>query len=442
MAERKLSVEPENATEIPFLEVPEHISLNAGRDAQKFLNTHYYNFISKLKKTKEKPIAYMFVGGNLVELLRAMGFEVVYPEITSLTVAIRHQSLNPILRAEELGYGLDVCGYVKTDIGVSVVGSGATPFANIPKPDLLVCNFSGCYVYIKWWEALAEFYDCPLFVFDVPYLRDGIDTVHPEDLEYLTTQLEELIETCEKISGITYDENVLKKYLSYAREAEKEWHDVLHMGKHKPSPFDAYFEAVNWMFPINVLRGLPHAATFYKIVKSELELRIENEAYPLEQEKFRTVIEGVPPYPHYRGFWNLFKAWSAVSVAATYPKVGGVFDLGIFHDPNAPLESIAKYSLYAYCNLSLPLRDQLIKSYLKDYDADCLVIHGIKSCRSFTAGQGDLRDFVINDLGYPALYIESDHQDPRYYAEAQIKNRIDAFFEALEHRKLTKDVEV
>ncbi len=440
MIEDKRSIEPENATKLPHIELPDEIKLGMGRETQRLLNKHYYEYLKELKKTKEKPVAYMFVGGNLVELMRTMGFEVVYPEITSLTVAIRHASLDPILRAEELGYGLDVCGYVKTDIGVSVVGEGKTSFTNIPKPDLLVCNFSGCYVYIKWWEALAEFYGCPLFVFDVPYMRDGMNTVYKEDIEYMTTQLEELIGLSEKISGVSYDVNVLKKYLTHAREAEQGWYDVLHMGKYEPSPFDAYFEAVNWMFPINVLRGLPQAATFYQIVKAELDLRIEKNAYPLKEEKFRTVVEGVPPYPHYRGFWDLFKSWSAVSVAATYPKVGGVFDLGIFHDPNAPLESIARYALYAYCNLSFPLRNQLIASYLKDYNADCLIIHGIKSCRSFTAGQGDLRDYVINELGYPALYIESDHQDPRYYAEAQIKNRVDAFFESLEHRKMIKTV--
>jgi hypothetical protein len=33
--------------------------------------------------------------------------------------------------------------------------------------------------------------------------------------------------------------------------------------------------------------------------------------------------------------------------------------------------------------------------------------------------------------------VESDLEDPRYYAEAQLKNRIDAFFESLEHKKLT-----
>ncbi|OLS23836.1 MAG: Benzoyl-CoA reductase subunit B [Candidatus Heimdallarchaeota archaeon LC_3] len=433
-----LAIEPSEGEYLEELKWPDQIENGIGRKTQQILNSQYYKYLDKITKTKEKPIAYMFVGGNLVELLRTLGFEVVYPEITALSTAIKHESLDPILKAEELGYGLDVCGYVKTDIGISVVGDGKTSFVNIPKPDLLVCNFSGCYVYIKWWEALAEFYKCPLFVFDVPYLRDGFNVVHKEDIDYLMTQLDELIEVCTKLSKVDYDVNVLKKHLYHAQQAEMYWRDILHMGKLRPSPIEAYFEAVNWMFPINVLRGLPQAEMFYKIVKAELEHRVDEKEYPSKEENFRIVFEGVPPYPNYRGFWNLFKTWNAVSVAATYPKVGGMFDLGIFHDPNQPLESIAKYSLYAYCNLSFPIRDKIIADYMKDYSADALVIHGIKSCRSFTAGQGDLRDYIINEKGYPALYIESDHQDPRYYAEAQIKNRIDAFFESLEHRKKIK----
>ena len=132
----------------------------------------------------------------------------------------------------------------------------------------------------------------------------------------------------------------------------------------------------------------------------------------------------------------MFKKWNAVSVAATYPKVGGMFDLPeLRHDPSRPWESIARYSIFSYCNLSWDFRRETIKRYLKDFKADALVIHGIKSCRSFTAGQGDLRDYVINELGYPALYVESDHQDPRYWAEAQILNRVDAFFEALKMKR-------
>jgi len=36
----------------------------------------------------------------------------------------------------------------------------------------------------------------------------------------------------------------------------------------------------------------------------------------------------------------------------------------------------------------------------------------------------------------PTLLIESDLEDPRYFSEAQMRNRIDAFFESLKHRKL------
>ena len=81
------------------------------------------------------------------------------------------------------------------------------------------------------------------------------------------------------------------------------------------------------------------------------------------------------------------------------------------------------------------MRRKIIADYIKEYQADAAIIHGIKSCRSFTAGQGDLRDWLIHDQKVPTLYIESDHQDPRYFAPAQIKNRMDAFFESLEQRR-------
>ncbi len=120
---------------------------------------------------------------------------------------------------------------------------------------------------------------------------------------------------------------------------------------------------------------------------------------------------------------------------ATYPKVGGLFDRGFRHDPARPFESIAEYSLGAYVNQSWPLRRQIIADYVKEYQVDAAIIHGIKSCRSFTAGQGDLRDWLIHEQGLPTLYIESDHQDPRYFSPAQIKNRMDAFFESLDQRR-------
>ncbi|MGI0132468.1 MAG: 2-hydroxyacyl-CoA dehydratase subunit D [Thermoplasmata archaeon] len=405
--------------------------LTSARNRQRRMVEEYYARLATAGGPK-KPVAYMLVGGNLTELVRAFGYEVVFPEIVALNCAIKHVSLPNILNAEAQGYGLDVCGYVKNDLGLQELG-GDTPFGHIPPPDLLVCSFSGCYVYVKWWEALAEKFGCPLFLLDVPYMRDP--ALQAEDLDYLMTQLHEFIALLERQTGRSFDRAELARTLVHSRAAEQGWVDFLEAGRLRPSPIEAYFEAVFYMFPINVLRGTEAAARFYATVNAEVEQRVKDGAYPVPEEKVRLVVEGVPPYPSYRTFWDFFRTWGAVSVAATYPKVGGLFDRGFLHDPSRPIESIAEYSLAAYCNQSWPLRRALIEGYVKDFHADAVLIHGIKSCRSFTAGQGDLRDWLIHEKGVPTLYIESDHEDPRYFAPAQIKNRMDAFFESLDVRR-------
>ena len=405
--------------------------LGEARELQRRLVEQYYERL-RGHDGPRKPVAYMLVGGNLNEIVRSFGYEVVFPEIVGLNCAIKHASLDNILHAESMGYGLDVCGYVKNDLGLQDRG-GATPFGAIPRPDLLVCSFSGCYVYIKWWEALAESYGVPLFVLDVPYARSP--QPRPEDIAYVVAQLEEFIALLERTTGRAFDREELKRSLGHARAAEEGWVRYLRAGERRPSPIEAYFEAVFYMFPINVLRGTAEAARFYEVANAEIDERVRSGRYPVPEERFRVVTEGVPPYTHYRTFWDYFRQWGAVNVAATYPKVGGLFDRGFLHDPARPLESIAEYSLGAYANQSWPLRRELIRDYVRQYAADAVVIHGIKSCRSFTVGQGDLRDWLIHELDVPTLYVESDHEDPRYFAPAQMKNRMDAFFESLDHRR-------
>ncbi len=412
------------------------VPASPGRDLQRRMVEEYYAGLAGAGGPK-RPVAYMLVGGNLTEIVRAFGYEVVYPEIVALNCAIKHHSLENILHAESMGYGLDVCGYVKNDLGLQDLG-GRTAFGQIPRPDLLVCSFSGCYVYIKWWEALAETYGAPMVTYDVPYLRE--ETIRREDVDYLVAQLWEFVEALEKKTGRSFDMNELKKVLAESRRAEEGWARYLRSARHRPSPIEAYFEAIFYMFPINVLRGTAAAGDFYDSVNAEVEERLREGRYPVPEERYRLVVEGVPPYTNYRTFWDFFRKWGAVSVAATYPKVGGLFDQGFLHDPNRPFESIAEYSLGAYVNLAWPMRRKLIASYLREYAADGVIIHGIKSCRSFTAGQGDLRDWLIHDLDVPTLYLESDHEDPRYFAPAQIKNRMDAFFESLDGRRATSAV--
>ena len=126
-----------------------------------------------------------------------------------------------------------------------------------------------------------------------------------------------------------------------------------------------------------------------------------------------------------------------MAVASTYSTVGGLWEFGFRHDSRRPLESIAEHMLkWNLTNRNFLQRYQQIKDYVDDWGADALVIHTVKSCRLFSAGQGDMREYFTKELNVPTLLIESDLEDPRYFSEAQLRNRVDAFFESLEHRKL------
>jgi len=82
------------------------------------------------------------------------------------------------------------------------------------------------------------------------------------------------------------------------------------------------------------------------------------------------------------------------------------------------------------------MRSGLLKKYVDHYEADALVIHSVKSCRSFSVGQADLREQFMHEHKVPTLMVESDLADPRYFQEAQLRNRIDAFFESLQHQRM------
>jgi benzoyl-CoA reductase subunit B len=192
------------------------------------------------------------------------------------------------------------------------------------------------------------------------------------------------------------------------------------------------------MGPLYVHRASREGVDFFEIARDELRAKMQANEGVYDQEKFRLVVEGPPPYPYFRTFRDMFAKWKACAVASTYSTVGGLWEFGFRHDPEHPFESVAMHMLANnVTNRNYLQRYDQIRRYVDEWKADGVVIHFVKSCRLFSAGQGDMRDYLTKQLGVPTLYIESDLEDPRYFAEAQTRNRIDAFFETLEHAKAT-----
>ena len=404
---------------------------------QKEIMAKYYAEATAIAKGNGRKAAHLLIAGNPVELLRAFDVLPIYPEVNVLQIAVRKGSLPLIQKAEELGYAGDNCAYVKADIGLFHSGY-VTPFATIPKPDVLVCNYVGCNVYLNWFEHLAELTGAPAMNIDIPFIRTADGEPTADDVTYVVKQLEELIVLLEQVTGHSLDWKVLTKIVERSAQTGELWSQIKEMTKLRPAPYDAYFDSVTMMAPLYTLRGTEEGLRFFEVAHREMTAQVNRKQGPLPEERFRIVIEGPPPWPKLRVFRDMFSRWGAVAVASTYSTVGGLWEFGFRHDPAHPLESIARHMLsYNVCNRTFLQRYDQLERYVKEWHADAMVIHSVKSCRLFSAGQGDMREHFVRDLDVPTLLIESDLEDPRYFSEAQLRNRIDAFFEALEQRRIT-----
>jgi len=408
---------------------------------QKRMIAEHFTRLARSSETGDKNV-YTFVPGNLTELLLSFDLLPVLPEINALQSGMRGKSKEYIATAEKLGHSEDVCTYVKCDLGMMKSGNIGPTGEQLPDPNLLLLSYTGCFTFLKWFEILKQEYDCPVALLHVPYQGDGEITESARS--YVVDQLKNtIIPQLEKISGKAYDEDRLKEILARSAQAEDDLVWVLESAKNKPSPIDAYFGGIYYLGPIfSAFRGTEHAVEYYKALRSEVEERLAQKLGPvtpegqLEEERFRIVVEGPPNWTHFREFWKMFTDEGAVVVASTYTKVGGVYDDGFRHDPERPLETLAEYCMGCYTNLNLPSRVEMLSRYIRDYNADGLLINSIKSCNSFSAGQLMILREVENRTGRPGGFVESDLVDPRYFSAANIKNRLESYFQMIEQKRM------
>lgn len=388
-----------------------------------------------------QPVVYTFVPGNLTELIRSFGALPVLPEINALQSGMRKLSGDYIAEAERAGHSEDVCAYVKCDIGMAKSGNISPAGTKLPKPDLLLLSYTGCYTFMKWFELLREEYECPAVFFHVPYQGDG--SLEPGHREYMIRQLrEQVIPALERATGRAYDEQRLRENLALSARAEDDLVAVLQSAKLRPSPIDGYFGTVYYVGPIfSAFRGTEQGVEYYRALREEVEARAAAGLGPivpdgsLDDQRYRLVVEGPPSWTHFRDFWKMFTDEKAVVVASTYTKVGGTYDFGFRHDPQDPLGTLADYCSGCYTNLNLPSRIEMISRYIREYEADGFVINSIKSCNSFSAGQLMILREVEKRTGIPGAFIESDLVDPRYFSQANIKNRLESYFQMIESRR-------
>ena len=158
----------------------------------------------------------------------------------------------------------------------------------------------------------------------------------------------------------------------------------------------------------------------------------------LTDEKHRLVFVGVPCYPIFRRFNELFTQWGGTFVNSTYLWfASGGTNIGHQYDLTRPLESLAEGVLLSVRDAmdSMFHHDRMVEDILEDFQVDGVIYHPIKSCRTVSTGLADGRRHLNRRRPVDSLFIESDLMDKRVVSEAQMKNRVDAFFEGLNARR-------
>ncbi|HUH13420.1 MAG TPA: 2-hydroxyacyl-CoA dehydratase family protein [Longimicrobiales bacterium] len=386
--------------------------------------------------------AYVFVMGSMAELLRCFDFPIVFPEVNSLQTAVRHVAHEYLDEAEDYGYSPDICGYVKADVATQLRG-GRLPMGRIPKPAIAVYT-NACNTYIKWAEIWERLYGIPTFTLDVPGSRAADLSPLPgqaaleNDRRYVLAQLGELIPLLESTSGVRFDVDRLRETLRHANTMSAAWAQVLELNRSHPSVFNALTDGTIYLGVSNSLRGTEEGARYFVDLVEELRYKREHGIGTLTEEAHRLLFVGVPCYPMFRRFGELFAEWRGTFVHSTYLWfASGGANTGFQYDLERPLESLAEGLLFGVRDAmdSMFFQTHALLRMARDFDADGVVYHPIKSCRTVSTGLADNRRALMAMADLPSLYIESDMMDRRVVSEAQLKNRIDAFFEGLSSRK-------
>jgi benzoyl-CoA reductase subunit B len=391
---------------------------------------------------RDRRAAYVFVMGSLTELLRVFDFPIVFPEINSLQTAVRRVAHEYLDEAEDYGYSPDICGYVKADVATQLRG-GELPMGRIPKPALAVYT-NACNTYIKWAEIWERMYGIPTFVLDVPGTRAAGAQTWPGDRDfendrrYVAAQIRELIPVCEEVSGVKFDIDRLRETMEHANTMSREWKRVLELNQARPSLFNALSDGTIYLGVANGLRGSETGARYFTELVGELEYKRDRGIGTLVDEKYRLLFVGVPCYPIFRRFTEMFTELGGTFVNSTYLWfASGGANAGFEYDLGDPLESLAEGLLISVRDAmdSMFFQTGILLDMIEQYQADGVVYHPIKSCRTVSTGLADSRRALMEERDVPSLFVESDMMDRRVVSEAQLKNRVDAFFEGLEARR-------
>ena len=360
------------------------------------------------------------------ELLRALGFQVYFPENHGAMLGATRMATDLIPEANARGFSPDICSYLTSDIGSYL--KGESPFNKMklpgpPKADVLVYNTNQCRDVKDWFQFYAREWDVPCIGVHTPRAIGEVD-------ETITTgiakQIKALVPTLEGIIGHKLDHDKLKEVVTLSMKCTELWKEILQTAATAPAPI-TFFDDTIQMGPAVVLRGTQAAIDYYDILLAELKQRLADGVGAVEGETHRIYWEGMPIWGKLKSLAMQFVELKSAVVASTYCN-SWVFEA---LDPDKPFESMARaYSELFICRSDEP-KEAYMERMIETFNVDGVLYHNAKTCPNNSNSRYDMPQRLQTKTGKPFVIIDGDLNDLRLYSEEQTRTNIEAFIEQL-----------
>lgn len=385
----------------------------------------YFRALGNAAREGTAPIAWCTSVGP-AELLRALGFQVFFPENHAAMLGAARTAGRYMPLAHASGYSPDICSYLTSDIGACLAGE--TPLSafgldSVPRADVLVFNTNQCRDVRDWFEWYGRRWNVPVVGIRSPR---AIERVRDDDVSAVARQIEHLVPLLESVAGGRLDSGRLSETVRISRECSDLWGACLRTATVRPAPIN-FFDGTIHMGPAVVLRAAPEACAYYRVLLDELQQRATSGVGALPNERFRIYWEGMPVWGRLRALSTLFGEFGASVVASTYCNSWIFADL----DSADPIRSMARSALELFIVRSEEAKEAYLERMVDLYGVDGMIFHDCRTCPNNTNTRYGMPRRLSERLGVPTLVLDGDVNDLRCFSDEQTRTNLEGFIEQL-----------
>ncbi len=310
--------------------------------------------------------------------------------------------------AEGEGLPETFCSYHKIFIGAAEQGL-------MPKPRFILNTTLACDANLLTFRRLAEYFQVPQFVVDVPYEPSE------EAVAYVANQLREMVRLVEGQIGRSIPEDGLCQAVARSQKSMEQFQRYMTLRADKRILGELTGEMFS-AFALHTLLGTP-----------------ETEAYTSQCLK---EIDRAPSASGVRLLWmhtTPFWVEPLRKVTDFNPDVQVVacdmcFEGFVRADPSRPYDAMARRVVYSAFNGPVSRRIQRGIQAARQVRADGVVWFCHWGCKH-TLGGAQLAKEQFEAAGLPCLVLDGDGCDRSHGGEGQLATRMDAFVEMLRAEK-------